>query len=105
MLTELRPRVEPVGVADADAPVRRCVRYLENRPTQLDYQGALRAGLPIGSGEIESAHCSVIQERLKISGAWWAEANARKMLALRVTRANGEWPAYWQQQARAGTSF
>lgn len=103
VLRELRPRLEPVGVADAEAPVRRCVRYLENRRTQLDYQGALRADLPIGSGEIESAHRSVIQERLKISGAWWSEANARKMLALRVTRANGEWPIYWQQQARAGT--
>jgi hypothetical protein len=54
--------------------------------------------LPIGSGEIESGNRSVVQERLKISGAWWAEENARKMLALRVARANGEWPAYWQQQ-------
>lgn len=98
VLAELRPRREPVGVADEAAPVRRCLRYLENRPTQLDYAGALRAGLPIGSGEIESGHRSVIQERLKLSGAWWAEDNARKMLALRVARANGEWHNYWQQQ-------
>lgn len=105
VLTELRVRLEPAGVADADAPVRRCLRYLENRREQLDYQGALQAGLPIGSGEIESGHRSVIQERLKISGAWWAEDNARKMLALRVTRANGEWSAYWQQQAHTGACF
>ena len=105
VLAELQRRLEPVGVAEADAPVRRCVRYLENRRTQLDYQGALAAGLPIGSEEIESGHRSVIQERLKLSGAWWAEENARKMLALRVTRANGEWSAYWQQQAHTGACF
>lgn len=105
VLTELRVRLEPAGVAEAGAPVRRCVRYLENRREQLDYQGALRAGLPIGSGEIESGHRSVIQERLKISGAWWAEENARKMLALRVARANGEWHAYWQQQGTRALDF
>ena len=102
VLAELRVRLEPAGVAEADAPVRRCVRYLENRRTQLGYQDALQAGLPIGSGEIESGHRSVIQERLKLSGAWWGEENARKMLALRVTRANGEWQTYWQQQAHTG---
>ena len=105
VLAELRVRLEPAGVAEADAPVRRCLRYLANRRTQLGYQAALHAGLPIGSGEIESGHRSVIQERLKLSGAWWAEENARKMLALRVTRANGEWQAYWQQQAHTGACF
>jgi hypothetical protein len=102
VLAELRARLEPAGVAEAEAPVRRCLRYLENRRAQLGYQAALQAGLPIGSGEIESGHRSVMQERLKLSGAWWAEENARKMLALRVTRANGEWHAYWQQQGKAG---
>jgi hypothetical protein len=35
----------------------------------------LAAGLPIGSGEIESAHRYVIQNRLKIAGAWWKMEN------------------------------
>ena len=102
VLAELRVRLEPTRVDDKAAPVRRSGRYLENRRTQLDYQGALQAGLPIGSGEIESGHRSVIQERMKLSGAWWAQDNARKMLALRVARANGEWHSYWQQQRSAG---
>ena len=101
VLSELAPHVEPDGIKDEEAPVRACFRYLDNRSDQLDYQGALKAGLPIGSGEIESGHRSVIQERLKISGAWWLEENARKMLALRVTRANEEWQAYWQQRSQA----
>lgn len=97
VVEELRPYREPVTVAEEEAPVRACFRYLDERRDQLDYRGALAAGLPIGSGEIESGHRSVIQERLKLPGAWWREENARKMLALRVTRANNEWQAYWTQ--------
>ena len=61
--------------------------------------GSPTAGLPIGSGEIESAHRYVIQIRLKIAGAWWKIENAEKMLALRVMRANGDWEKYWGKAA------
>ena len=53
------------------SPVRACYRYLNNRPDPLGYQGAIKKGLPIGSGEIESAHRYVIQKRLKLLAAWW----------------------------------
>jgi hypothetical protein len=99
VLQTLAPWVEPDRVADERAPVRRCHRYIANRPTFLDYQGALAAGLPIGSGEVESAHRYVIQARLKIAGAWWKLANAQKMLALRVVRANGDWARSWAPPA------
>jgi hypothetical protein len=95
VLAQLTIHQEPPGVEDKDAPVRVCLRYLQNRPTQFDYRKALRAELPIGSGKIESAHRYLIQERLKISGAWWKIDNADKMLALRVCRANGNWDHYW----------
>jgi len=55
-LNTLKPNIEPDSVPDKDAPVRKCYRYIKNRPEQFDYKGALEAGLPIGSGEIESAH-------------------------------------------------
>lgn len=96
VLAALNEALEPVTVADADAPVRACHRYLSNRLDHLDDQGALAQGLPIGSGEIESAHRYVVQQRLKRPGAWWTPDNAEAMLALRTTRANGKWAAYWQ---------
>jgi hypothetical protein len=96
VLAALGAALEPVTVSDADAPVRACHRYLSNRLDHLDYQGALALGLPIGSGEIESAHRYVVQQRLKRPGAWWTPDNAEAMLALRITRANGQWSAYWQ---------
>lgn len=97
VLAELALKIEPPVVQEEEAPIRACFRYLDNRRDQLDYRSAIESGLPIGSGEVESGHRSVIQERLKISGAWWCEENAAKMLGLRVTRANGEWESYWSQ--------
>lgn len=95
---ELGKYEEAETVAEADAPVRACRRYMANRKEYLDYQGAIEKGLPIGSGEIESGNKSVVQARLKIAGAWWKVENAEKMLALRVNRANGDWNSYWKQQ-------
>jgi hypothetical protein len=96
VLAALSEAQEPPAVPDANAPVRTCHRYPSNRLDRLDYQGALAKGLPIGSGEIESAHRYVVQQRLKRPGAWWTQDNAEAMLALRITRANGQWSAYWQ---------
>jgi len=37
----------------------------------------------------------VFQKRLKIAGSWWKTENLKKMIALRVVRANGGWEDYW----------
>ena len=95
VLKALYPYREPNSVPDKTAPVRSAYRYIHNRWHQLDYKGAIAAGLPIGSGEIESAHRYVIQQRLKRSGSWWSVENAWAMLALRVMRANQDWQSYW----------
>lgn len=96
VLKALKPFLEDDSVADAKAPVRAAFRYLDNRPNHLDYKGAIADGLPIGSGEIESAHRYVIQTRLKRAGSWWSIEKAEAMLALRVVRANHDWQTYWR---------
>ncbi len=93
----LKPDLEPENLRDEQAPVRVGYRYLMNRPGQFNYQDAIQGDLPIGSGEIESAHGYVIQERLKLSGCWWKLENAMTMLALRVLRAHQDWDSYWLQ--------
>jgi hypothetical protein len=82
-------------------PVEKCERYLTNHEQYFDYKGAIERGLPIGSGEVEGGHRWIIQKRLKLSGAWWKEENAEKMLALRVVRANDEWQSYWAEVRQA----
>jgi len=85
-------------VEDAAAmaqPVRDAHRYLSERRAQLDYAGARARGLCIGSGEVESGHRHVIQQRLKLAGSWWTEPHAEAMLGLRAARANDLWERYW----------
>jgi hypothetical protein len=103
VLAALAPYCEAAHVPDAEAPVRVCLRYLNNHLEYLDYAGALAQDLPIGSGEVESSHRHVIQARLKLAGAWWRAENAEKMLALRTQRANQEWDTYWQRLCQAPT--
>jgi hypothetical protein len=95
VLRALASHVEPKG--QEEAPVRTAHKYLKERTSQLDYAGARAAGLPIGSGEVESGHGHVIQDRLKLSGCWWKESNAEAMLGLRVGRANHLWDSYWKR--------
>ena len=101
VIENLALHLEAEDVESSQAPVRACHRYLSNRTNQLDYKSAIEEGLPIGSGEIESAHRYVIQKRLKLSGAWWKVENVRPMLTLRVVRANEEWENYWDNSAKA----
>lgn len=99
-LSALQFHLEDADIHDANAPVRCCHRYLTHRRHQLDYQSALAAELPIGSGEIESAHRYVVQQRLKRPGAWWRKENAEYMLALRLNRANRQWRDYWHVSSK-----
>jgi hypothetical protein len=89
------------SVTKEEQPASACRRYLENRLAYLDYKTTLKAGLPISSGETESAHRWVIQVRLKIAGAWWKMDNAERMLKLRTMRASGEWLSYWRRVSQA----
>jgi len=101
VLEALLPYMEPPSVLDEQAPVRRCFRYIKNRPEQFNYPEAIEKDLPIGSGKIESAHGYVIQDRMKIPGAWWKVENIDKMLALLTCRENGKWEEYWDNTLEA----
>lgn len=93
VLRALESRLE--AALGAEAPVRQAYRYLSERRDHLEYAKAIEQGNPIGSGEIESGHRHVVQQRLKLPGAWWTETNAQRILNLRTARANGTWEHYW----------
>jgi len=98
VLGTLQPHLEPEH--QGETPVRSAHGYMSQRQQYMDYAGARAAGLPIGSGEVESGHKHVLQKRLKIAGAWWRERNAEWMLQLRTVRANGDWEKYWAELAK-----
>ena len=94
MIDALAGYLEPPGTPEESAPVTNAHRYLSNRTDCLDYPRALRLGLPIGSGLIESGHRHVLQARLKKGGAWLV-SSAELVANLRVLRANGQWLSLW----------
>lgn len=68
------------------------LQYYQTNKDRMDYKKyrAMGAGL-IGSGPIESAHRTVIQKRMKLSGQRWTKKGAQNMLNLRCVRLSGKW--------------
>ena len=95
VLRALEGHLEPPRTPANAAPVRDAHRYISQRREHLDYARAAQDDYPMGSGEIESAHRHVIQQRLKLPGSWWTGSNAERMLNLRTARSNGLWEHYW----------
>jgi len=78
--------------------LKRLIGYIHRFYDALDYNSFRDKGYPIGSGEIESAHKSIPQKRLKIPGASWHPDSIDPMLALRILRADDWWNDFWDQQ-------
>jgi hypothetical protein len=95
VIESLEEYLEPMATPEEEAPVRNGHRYLVNRMECLDYPRALRLGLPIGSGMIESGHRHVLHARLKKAGTAWLKDHADQIAQLRVLRANNQWPSLW----------
>jgi hypothetical protein len=70
----------------------KLLAYLEANRSRMDYQHYQTIGCGIiGSGAIESAHRTVVQKRMKLSGQRWSKKGAQHMLHLRVLYMNHQW--------------
>ena len=78
--------------------LKRLIGYINRFYDALDYDNFKSKGYPIGSGEIESAHKSIPQKRLKIPGASWKADSIDPMFALRILRADDWWDDFWNQR-------
>jgi hypothetical protein len=81
--------------------LKRLIGYIKRFYDALDYDNFKSLGYPIGSGEIESAHKSIPQKRLKIPGASWNADSIDPMLALRILRADDWWEDFWNQRTES----
>lgn len=96
--------LKELKVQNTNAPndrLRQFIGYLSRFKDAVDYDRFKELGYPIGSGEVESAHRSIPQQRLKLPGACWHPGSINPMLALRVIRANGWWDDYWAHRSEA----
>ena len=76
------------------------IGYIKRFYDALDYGSFKSKGYPIGSGEIESAHKSIPQKRLKLPGASWSADSINPILSLRILRANSWWEDFWEQRTQ-----
>jgi len=70
----------------------KLLAYLNANRSRMDYKHYQTIGCGIiGSGAIESAHRTVVQKRMKLSGQRWSKKGAQHMLNLRVIYMNQQW--------------
>jgi hypothetical protein len=71
---------------------KKITTYFQNNRGRMKYKEYRNIGCGIiGSGAIESAHRTVVQERMKLSGQRWSIKGARNMLRLRMIAKNKQW--------------
>ena len=69
----------------------KVLTYLRNNAYRMNYPEYIKRGLCIGSGAIEAAHRTVVQNRMKLSGQRWSKEGAQNMLNLKVAFKSGCW--------------
>jgi hypothetical protein len=74
-----------------DNLVWREITYLRKHAPHMAYKKLRDAGLPMGSGAIESAIRRVVNQRLKGNGITWLKENAEAMLVLRAAALTDRW--------------
>lgn len=76
---------------EAKLAKQKVVDYYTEHEERMQYKTYREKGLMIGSGPIEAAHRSVIQQRLKLSGQKWSIQGANAIANLRCYRSSGAW--------------
>src|SRR6218665_976933 len=79
-------------IAPCKSMAKKIIKYYQDNADRMDYKRYLPIGLGIiGSGAIESAHRTVVQKRLKLSGQRWTISGAQNMLNLRAIDMSHKW--------------
>jgi hypothetical protein len=87
--------------AETQAEQDKLLTYLRNHVGRMDYPTYLKKGWQIGSGAIESACKTVVNQRLCLGGMRWGETGSDAVAHLRALyRSDPEqWEAFWANAA------
>jgi len=80
-----------INTTDVGKALTDVIRYYQSNIERMKYGTFLKCGYLIGSGAIESAHRSVVQQRLKLSGQRWSIQGAQRIANLRAYRKSNRW--------------
>ena len=81
----------PLRLANQKKEYENLLKYISNNKSKMDYPEYIRRGMLIGSGAIESAHRTVLQKRMKLSGQRWSKRGMSNMIKLRTASMSGHW--------------
>jgi hypothetical protein len=100
ILAELEKLDVPPRRTELRAKLEETLSYLRNTRHRMDYPTDLRNGWLIGSGSVESACKTVVNQRLKLAGMRWGEDGTDAMCHMRALFRSdtGQWDAFWQRQ-------
>ncbi len=70
---------------------RKLLNYYQRNSSRMMYKTFINKGLLIGSGAIESAIKSVLQQRMKLSGQRWTKKGFQHVANLRVAYKSNQW--------------
>lgn len=87
----------------AQADFWKAYRYVRRHQRWMDYPGARRRGLPIGSGVTEAACKTVFTQRFKRSGMRWGRESGQVILDLRVLHLSGIWDEVFRKDLQSRT--
>ena len=78
---------------------RQVTQYIGNHMDRMDYPSYVAAGWQIGSGHIEAACKTVVNQRLKLSGMRWGCDGADAVCHLRALYEgeSSQWDAFWER--------
>ena len=89
----------PLRTHGGSDEVRRCVGYVEANRAQMRYPAFRAAGLPVGSGVVEST-CSTAAGRLKRGGMRWSVDGVNAILALHCRWLDDRYDRFFQSRSR-----
>ena len=83
--------------AETQAEQDGLLNYLRNHVSRMDYPSYLKKGWQIGSGAIESACKTVVNQRLCLGGMRWGEEGSDAVAHLRALYRSdaSQWDAFW----------
>lgn len=87
--------------AEAQAEQDKLLNYLRNHVGRMDYPAYLKKGWQIGSGAVESACKTVVNQRLCLGGMRWGEEGSDAVAHLRALYRSDadQWDAFWLMAA------
>lgn len=97
-VTSLRKTLRSATKREA---LRQLGVYLKNNQTRIDYPKYREAGLPVGSGPVESTCKRLVGQRCKLAGMrTWTDHGAESVLRFRAAKHDRDFDALWKTHVR-----